>query len=160
MKIGLQVPSFTWPGGPARIAGTLAQIARAAEDTGFHSLWVMDHFFQISMVGPPEQDMLEGYSALGYLAAVTRRIKLGTMVTGVIYRYPGILVKSATTLDVLSGGRIYFGIGAAWNEQESKGLGVPFPSLGVRFELLEEALQIAKQMWSGSDAPYRGKHNQ
>jgi F420-dependent oxidoreductase-like protein len=160
VKIGLQVPSFTWPGGPARIAGTLAEIARAADDTGFHSLWVMDHFFQISMVGPPEQDMLEGYSALGYLAAVTRKIKLGTMVTGVIYRYPGILVKAATTLDVLSGGRMYFGIGAAWNEQESKGLGVPFPPLGVRFELLEEALQIAKQMWSGSDAAYRGKHNQ
>jgi F420-dependent oxidoreductase-like protein len=160
MKIGLQVPSFTWPGGPARIPDTLAEIARAADDTGFHSLWVMDHFFQISMIGPPEQDMLEGYSTLGYLAAVTRKIKLGTMVTGVIYRYPGILVKSATTLDVLSGGRMYFGIGAAWNEQESKGLGVPFPPLGVRFELLEEALQIVKQMWSGSDAPYRGKHNQ
>jgi len=160
MKIGLQVASFTWPGGPARIAGTLAQIARAADDTGFHSLWVMDHFFQIGMLGPPEQDMLEGYSTLGYLAAVTRKIKLGTMVTGVIYRYPGILVKSVTTLDVLSGGRMYFGIGAAWNEQESKGLGVPFPPLGVRFELLEEALQIAKQMWSGSEAPYRGKHNQ
>ncbi len=160
MKIGLQVPSFTWPGGPARIPDTLAEIARAADDTGFHSLWVMDHFFQISMIGPPEQDMLEGYSTLGYLAAVTRKIKLGTMVTGVIYRYPGLLVKSATTLDVLSGGRMYFGIGAAWNEQESKGLGVPFPPLGVRFELLEEALQIVKQMWSGSDAPYRGKHNQ
>jgi len=160
MKIGLQLPSFTWPGGPARIAATLAEIARGADDTGFHSLWVMDHFFQISMIGPPEQDMLEGYSTLGYLAAVTRKIKLGTMVTGVIYRYPGILVKAATTLDVLSGGRMYFGIGAAWNEQESKGLGVPFPPLGVRFELLEEALQIAKQMWSGSDAPYRGKHNQ
>ena len=160
MKIGLQLPSFTWPGGPARIAATLAEIGRGADDTGFHSLWVMDHFFQISMIGPPEQDMLEGYSTLGYLAAVTRKIKLGTMVTGVIYRYPGILVKAATTLDVLSGGRMYFGIGAAWNEQESKGLGVPFPPLGVRFELLEEALQIVKQMWSGSDAAYRGKHNQ
>jgi len=160
MKIGLQLPSFTWPGGPARIAATLAQIARGADDAGFHSLWVMDHFFQIGMIGPPEHDMLEGYSTLGYLAAVTRKIKLGTMVTGVIYRYPGILVKSATTLDVLSGGRMYFGIGAAWNEQESKGLGVPFPPLGVRFELLEEALQIVKQMWSGSDAAYRGKHNQ
>jgi F420-dependent oxidoreductase-like protein len=160
MKIGLQLPSFTWPGGPARIAATLAQIARGADDAGFHSLWVMDHFFQIGMIGPPEHDMLEGYSTLGYLAAVTRKIKLGTMVTGVIYRYPGILVKSATTLDVLSGGRMYFGIGAAWNEQESKGLGVPFPPLGVRFELLEEALQIVKLMWSGSDAAYRGKHNQ
>jgi F420-dependent oxidoreductase-like protein len=160
MKIGLQVPNFTWPGGPPRIGGTLSQIARAADDAGFHSLWVMDHFFQIGMVGPPEHEMLEGYSTLGYLAAVTRKVRLGTLVTGVVYRYPGILVKSATTLDVLSGGRSYFGIGAAWNEQESKGLGVPFPPLKVRFELLEEALQIAKQMWSGNESPYRGKHNQ
>jgi F420-dependent oxidoreductase-like protein len=160
MKIGLQVPSFTWPGGASKIAGTLAQIAGTADAAGFDSLWVMDHFFQISMVGPPEQEMLEGYAALGYLAGVTKNIKLGTMVTGVIYRYPGILVKSATTLDVLSNGRAYLGIGAAWNEQESKGLGVPFPPLGVRFEMLEEALQIAKQMWSAGDGPYRGKHYQ
>lgn len=160
MRIGLQVPNFTWPGGPARIAERLKDIARTAEEGGFYSLWVMDHFFQISMVGPPEHEMLEGYTTLGYLAAATRKLMLGTLVTGVVYRYPGILVKSATTLDVLSGGRTYFGIGAAWNEQESKGLGVPFPPLGVRFELLEEALQIAKQMWSGSDTSYRGKHNQ
>jgi F420-dependent oxidoreductase-like protein len=160
MKIGLQLPNFTWPGGPAQIARRLTDIARAADEGGFHSLWVMDHFFQISMVGPPEHDMLEGYTALGLLAAVTNKIKLGTMVTGVIYRYPGILVKAATTLDVLSGGRSYFGIGAAWNEQESRGLGVPFPPIAVRFELLEEALQIAQQMWSANDGPYRGKHNQ
>ena len=159
MKIGLQVPKFTWPGGPERIAATLAEIARSADDAGFYSLWVMDHFFQISMIGPPENDMLEGYTTLGYLAAITSRVKLGTMVTGVIYRYPGILVKSVTTLDVLSNGRAYFGIGAAWNEQEAKGLGTPFPPLGVRFELLEEALQIAKQMWSTNDGPYHGKHN-
>ena len=129
MKIGLQIPNFTWPGGPAQIPGTLAEIARVADDVGFYSLWVMDHFFQISMVGPYENDMLEGYNTLGYLAALTRRAKLGTMVTGVIYRYPGILVKTATSLDVLSGGRAYFGIGAAWNEREAKGLGVPFPRL-------------------------------
>jgi F420-dependent oxidoreductase-like protein len=104
--------------------------------------------------------MLEGYTTLGYLAAVTRKVRLGTLVTGVIYRYPGILVKSATTLDVLSGGRAYLGIGAAWNELEARGLGTPFPPLGVRFELLEEALQIAKQMWSANDGPYHGKHNQ
>lgn len=160
MKIGLQVPSFTWPGGPAVIAPKLAEIARAADDAGFYSLWVMDHFFQISMVGPAENDMLEGWCTLGYLAGVTRRVKLGTMVTGVIYRYPGILVKTVTTLDVLSGGRAYLGIGAAWNEEESKGLGIPFPPIGVRFELLEEALQIAKQMWSSNDGSYQGKHNQ
>jgi F420-dependent oxidoreductase-like protein len=160
MKIGLQLPNFTWPGGPAGLGARLADIARAADDAGFFSLWVMDHFFQISMIGPPENDMLEGYTTLGYLASLTRRVKLGTMVTGVIYRYPGILVKSVTTLDVLSGGRAYFGIGAAWNEQEARGLGTPFPPLGVRFELLEEALQITKQMWSGAEGPYHGKHNQ
>jgi F420-dependent oxidoreductase-like protein len=160
MRIGLQIPSFTWPGGAAAIPGTLARIATTAEAAGFHSVWVMDHFFQISQVGPPEQEMLEGYSALSYLAGITRTVKLGTMVTGVIYRHPGILVKTVTTLDVLSGGRAYLGIGAAWNEQESKGLGVPFPPLGVRFEQLEETLQIARQMWSGSDAPYHDKHFQ
>ena len=160
MKIGLQLPNFTWPDGSARMAARLADVARAADEAGFHSLWVMDHFFQISMIGPPEHDMLEGYTTLGYLAALTRRVKLGTLVTGVVYRYPGILVKSATTLDVLSGGRAYFGIGAAWNEQESRGLGVPFPALGVRFEMLEETLQIAKQMWSADNGPYRGKHFQ
>lgn len=160
MKIGLQIPSFTWPGGPPQIGAQLAQIARVADDVGFYSVWLMDHFFQIQVVGPRENDMLEGYTALGYLAALTKRVKLGTLVTGVIYRHPGILVKIATTLDVLSNGRSYFGIGAAWNEQEAKGLGVPFPPLGVRFELLEEALQIAKQMWSGNNGPYHGKHNQ
>ena len=159
MKIGLQVPNFTWPGGAAQMAAKLAETARAADDAGFYSLWVMDHFFQIGMIGPPENDMLEGYTALGYLAAVTRKVKLGTMVTGVIYRYPGILIKSVTTLDVLSNGRAYFAIGAAWNEKEAKGLGTPFPPLGVRFELLEEALQIAKQMWSGDNGAYIGKHN-
>ncbi len=159
MKIGLQIPNFTWPGGPAQIPNKLAQIARVADDAGFYSLWVMDHFFQISMVGPAEHDMLESYNTLGFLAALTKKVRLGTMATGVIYRYPGILVKTVTTLDVLSGGRAYFAIGAAWNEQEAKGLGTPFPPLGVRFELLEEALQIAKQMWSANDGPYHGKHN-
>jgi F420-dependent oxidoreductase-like protein len=159
MKIGLQVPNFTWPGGPAQIPGKLAEIARAADSAGFYSLWVMDHFFQISMVGPPEAEMLECYTALGLLAAHTTRVKLGALVTGVVYRYPGILVKSVTTLDVLSGGRAYFGIGAAWNEQEAKGLGVPFPPIAVRFELLEEALRITRQMWSADNGAYRGKHN-
>src|SRR5580658_1717835 len=159
MRLGLQLPNFTWPGGASAIAPKLAEIARAADDAGFYSLWVMDHFFQIGMIGPPENDMLEGYTTLGYLAGCTRRVKLGTMATGVIYRYPGILVKTATTLDVLSGGRSYFAIGAAWFEREARSLGVPFPPIGVRFELLEEALQIAKQMWSADNGAYRGKHN-
>ncbi|HEX4505623.1 MAG TPA: LLM class F420-dependent oxidoreductase [Alphaproteobacteria bacterium] len=158
MKIGLQIPNFTWGTGPGRIGGTLADIARAAEMAGFASIWVMDHFFQIPPVGPPETDMLEGYSALSYLAAVTSKVKLGTMATGVVYRHPGILVKTATTVDVLSGGRAYLGIGAAWFEREALGLGTPFPPLSDRFEMLEEALRIAKQMWSNDDGAYKGKH--
>ena len=160
MKIGLQIPNFTWPGGPAAMGSTLERIARVADEVGFYSLWVMDHFFQIRSIGPHDHDMLKGYTTLGYLAALTHRVKLGTMATGVIYRYPGVLIKTVTTLDVLSAGRAYFGIGAGWNEQESRGLGVPFPSLRERFELLEEALQIAKQMWSANDGPYQGRHNQ
>jgi alkanesulfonate monooxygenase SsuD/methylene tetrahydromethanopterin reductase-like flavin-dependent oxidoreductase (luciferase family) len=109
MKIGLQIPNFTWAPGPARIGGTLEDIARTAEAAGFCSLWVMDHFFQIPPVGPAETDMLEGYSTLSYLAAVTSKVRLGTMATGVVYRHPGILVKTVTTLDVLSGGRAYMG---------------------------------------------------
>ncbi|MDQ2808304.1 MAG: LLM class F420-dependent oxidoreductase [Chloroflexota bacterium] len=159
MRIGLQIPVFKWPGGDAALGSTLARIAREAEAAGFYSLWVMDHFFQIQMVGPAEDPMLEGYSALSFMAGVTQTVKLGTMVTGVTYRYPGLLVKTATTLDVLSGGRAYLGIGAAWNEEEHKGLGVPFPPLKERFELLEDALQLAHQMWSDkNDAPFDGKH--
>jgi F420-dependent oxidoreductase-like protein len=160
MHLGLQVPSFTWPGSPQSIGSTFSRIARNAEQSGLASLWVMDHFFQIEMVGPPEHEMLEGYSALAFAAGVTDRIKLGTMVTGVTYRHPGLLVKTVTTLDVLSGGRAYFGVGAAWNEQEHRGLGVPFPPLAERFERLEEALQIAHQMWRGDESPYQGRHYQ
>jgi F420-dependent oxidoreductase-like protein len=158
MKIGLQVPSFTWPLGTPHIAAKLAEIARVADDTGFHSLWVMDHFFQIHVIGPPENDMLECYTTLGYLAGVTRRIQLGPMAVGVVYRHPGVLVKAATTLDVLSGGRSCFAIGAAWFEGEARGLGVPFPPIAERFERLEETLRIAKQMWSSRDEPFHGKH--
>ncbi len=158
MRIGLQIPNLTWPGGPGELGAKLAEIARTADDAGFYSVWMMDHFFQIPIVGPAEMDMLEGYSGLSYMAGVTSRVKLGTMVTGVTYRRPGILVKTATTLDVLSGGRAYLGIGAAWFDREHVGLGVPFPPLGERFERLEEALQIAKQMWSGEVGPYIGTH--
>ena len=158
MRIGLQVPRFTWPDGNGDIGPRLAEIGRTADEAGFASLWVMDHFFQISVVGEAEEPMLEGYSALSYLAGVTENAKLGTLVTGVHYRYPGILVKTATTLDVLSGGRAYLGIGAGWYERESLGLGVPFPSTSERFARLEEALQIANQMWSGEVKPYEGNH--
>ncbi len=159
MKIGLQVPSFTFPGGTAVIGPTLAEIARTADEAGFSSLWVMDHFFQIRGVGKPEEPMLESYSALNFMAAHTKKVRLGAMVTGVIYRYPGLLVKAVSTLDVLSGGRAYLGIGAAWNEEESRGLGFRFPPVKERFERLEEALQIALQMWSGKEDAYSGRHN-
>ncbi|HLX58109.1 MAG TPA: LLM class F420-dependent oxidoreductase [Ktedonobacteraceae bacterium] len=160
MRLGLQVPNFTWPGGQEQLGDTFGLIAERAERAGMYSLWVMDHFFQIRSVGPSENEMLEGYSALAFAAGRTNRIKLGTMVTGVTYRHPGILVKTVTTLDVLSHGRAYLGIGAAWNEEEHRGLGVPFPPLAERFERLEETLQIAHQMWAGNDAPYEGKHYQ
>ena len=160
MRIGLQIPRFTWPEGTASIGPKLADIGRTADEAGFASIWVMDHFFQIEVVGDVEEPMLEGYSALSYLAAVTEKVRLGTLVTGVHYRYPGLLVKTATTLDVISGGRAYLGIGAGWNERESRGLGVPFPSTRERFERLEEALQIAQQMWSGKVGSYEGEHYQ
>ena len=161
MKIGLSLVDFTWPAGPAKIGQTIAEIARSADQAGFDSLWVMDHFWQIRMNGPEHHEMLEGYSALAYMAALTSKVKLGTMVTGAIYRYPGVLAKTVSTLDVLSGGRAWLGIGAAWNEDESHGLGIPFPPLKERFERLEETLQICLQMWEGkrgSEKPYHGTH--
>jgi len=158
MRIGLQVPSFTWPGGAALLGAKFAEIARSADDAGFASFWVMDHFFQIPMVGPAEQEMLESYSALSFAAGVTQRVALGAMVTGVTYRHPGVLVKTVTTLDVLSRGRAYLGVGAAWFDREHAGLGVPFPALSERFERLEETLRIAHQMWSPSNAAFSGKH--
>jgi F420-dependent oxidoreductase-like protein len=161
VKLGIQIPSFTWPGGNAAIGPTLARVARQADDVGVDSIWVMDHFFQIRGVGPAEQPMLEGWTALGFLAANTSRARLGLMVGGVHYRYPGLWVKAATTLDVLSGGRAWLGIGAAWNEEESRGLGFPFPPLGERFEMLDETLQIARQMWEGergTEGRFDGRH--
>jgi len=149
VKFGLQINQFTWPGGAVGIGPTLARVARTADEAGFDSIWVMDHFFQIRGLGPPEAPMLEGQTALGFLAAHTERARLGLLVGGVHYRAPGLWIKATTTLDVLSGGRAWFGIGAAWNEHESKGLGFAFPPLRERFELLEETLQMAHAMWSG-----------
>jgi F420-dependent oxidoreductase-like protein len=155
----LQIPDFTGPGA-ARLGADLATVARTADDAGFEFISVMDHFFQIGAVGPPEHDMLEAYTTLGYLAACTSRAKLVTLVTGAVYRHPGILAKIVSTLDVLSGGRAWLGIGAAWNEEESKGLGIPFPPVAERFERLEETLQICLQMWRGDESPYQGVHYQ
>jgi F420-dependent oxidoreductase-like protein len=163
VKIGLQISSFTWPGGDAEIGPTLARIAETADGIGVDSLWVMDHFYQIRGVGRPEEPMLEGWSALNFMAAHSKKATLGLMVGGVHYRQAALWAKAATTLDVLSGGRGYLGIGAAWNEEESHGLGFPMPPLGVRFEMLEETLQICHQMWQGehgSEKPFEGKHYQ
>ena len=158
MKLGLQQSNFTWGTRPEQIGPTFARIARDADQAGLASLWVMDHFFQISMIGPTENEMIEGYSALAYAAGITEQITLGTLVTGVTYRHPGLLVKTVTSLDVLSGGRAWLGIGAAWNEEEHRGLGVPYPSTSERFERLEETLRIAHQMWSGDESPFEGEH--
>jgi F420-dependent oxidoreductase-like protein len=158
MKVGLQIPYFTWAGGPPELGTKLAEIAATADAAGFDSIWVMDHYFQIPFVGPVELEMLEAYTALGFIAAHTKKATLGTMVTGVTYRHPGILVKQVTTLDVLSGGRAWLGIGAAWFDREHAGLGVPFPPLKERFQRLEDALQIAHQMWGEGNGPFEGKH--
>src|SRR5215470_18084597 len=160
MRVGLQIPDFTWPGGPASLGVDLAAVARTADDAGFEFISVMDHFFQIPVVGPADREMLEAYTTLAYLAGCTSRAKLVTLVTGAIYRHPGVLAKIVTTLDVLSAGRAWLGIGAAWNEEESRGLGIPFPPVAERFERLEETLQICLQMWRGDESPYRGQHYQ
>jgi F420-dependent oxidoreductase-like protein len=163
MKIGLQVYHFNWPGHPDNIGAKLKEIATKADEAGFASLWFMDHFFQIDRegFGVPEDPMLEGYTTLAFLAAVTKRIRLGLMVTGNYHRYPGVLLKIITTLDVLSGGRANLGIGAGWCEREAKGLGIPFPEPPrERLQRLEETLQITHHMWSGDTSPFIGKYYQ
>ena len=160
MKIGLQIPDFSTPRGPEALGRELGIVARTADDAGFEYIAVMDHFFQIPVAGPAEKEMLEAYTTLGYLAALTSRAALVTLVTGTVYREPGILAKIVTTLDVLSNGRAWLGIGAAWNEEESRGLGIPFPPVAERFERLEETLQICLQMWRGNEKPYQGRHYQ
>jgi F420-dependent oxidoreductase-like protein len=162
MKLGLQIDSFTWPGGPEAIGPTLARVVRAADDAGFDSIWVMDHFFQIRGVGAVTEPMLEGLTTLGFMAAHTSRARLGLMVGGVHYRNAALWAKATTTLDVLSGGRAWLGIGAAWNQEESNGLGFPFPPLGERFELLEDTLRFVHEMWTGergTEGRFDGRHH-
>jgi F420-dependent oxidoreductase-like protein len=160
VRFGLQVYSFTWPGGPEAIGPTLARVVRSADDAGFDSIWVMDHFWQIGTPGSETEPMLEGWTALGFMAAHTQRARLGLMVGGVHYRNPGLWVKAATTLDVLSGGRAWLGLGAGWNQAESVGLGFPFPETKTRFEMLEDTLQIAHHMFDGdrgSETRFEGR---
>jgi alkanesulfonate monooxygenase len=158
MELGLHIADFTWNGGVPALGQTLARHARNAEAAGITRITVMDHFWQIRGVGPAEHEMLEAYTALGFLAAHTEKALLHTLVTGVIYREPGLLAKQISTLDVLSGGRAGLGIGAAWNAEESRGLGFAFPPTAERFERLEETIQICLQMWSETEAPFDGKH--
>ena len=160
MELALHVANFTWTSGPTQLGASLARLAKATEDAGFAAITVMDHLWQIGVVGPPEEEMLEAYTTLGFLAAHTERVRLHALVTAVTYRSPGLLAKIVSTLDVLSGGRGVLGIGAAWNDEEASGLGLDFPPTAERFERLEETLQICLQMWSGSDAPYEGAHYQ
>lgn len=160
MNIGLQIPSFKYPGGTAAIRPKLKEIVTTAEESGFYSLWVMDHYYQIKgLFGEAYTDpMLESYTTLGYFAGLTEKAYLGVLVAGVIYRYPSVLMKMINTLDILSGGRTYFGIGAAWYEEEAKGYGIPYLSTSERFEQLEDNLKLAKALWSSEETPFAGKH--
>jgi F420-dependent oxidoreductase-like protein len=160
MQLGIHFVNFSLRGGPTSIASTLTETARIAEEGGATVFTVMDHWFQMEQMASASDPMLEGYTTLGFLAGQTRRLRLGLLVTGVTYRHPGLLAKTVTTLDVLSGGRAQLGIGAAWYEREHRGLGVPYPPVAERFERLEETLQICLQMWSDDDGPYRGRHYQ
>jgi F420-dependent oxidoreductase-like protein len=160
MRLGLHYWNYSTPSDPARMAGTLAETARVAEQAGFSTFTVMDHYFQMEHAGSAAEPMLEAYTTLGYVAGLTERMTLGVLVTGVMYRHPGLLAKIVTTLDVLSGGRARLGIGASWYEREQRGLGVPVVPVAERFERLEETLQICLQMWSDDDGPYQGRHYQ
>jgi F420-dependent oxidoreductase-like protein len=160
MQLGLHVPIFAWEGGSDAMGQHLANVARAADEAGFAQITVMDHFFALGPDDAYRNPMLEAYTALGFIAACTSRIRVGSQVTGVTYRHPGVLIKQATTLNVLSKGRGFLGIGAAWFEKEHHAFGVAFPPLKERFERLEETLQIAHQAWSGDARPFRGKYYQ
>jgi F420-dependent oxidoreductase-like protein len=160
MRLGLHLVSFDFPEGDAAISRTLADVGRIAESSGVDNISCMDHWFQLGFLGPAEGNMLEGYTTLGYLAALTERVDLQLLVTGVTYRHPGLLAKIVSTLDVLSGGRAVLGLGAAWYEREHRGLGVSYPPLGERFERLEETLRIVRQMWSPENGPFEGRHYQ
>jgi F420-dependent oxidoreductase-like protein len=157
LRFGLQIPSFTWSGGPAELADRLGWIAESAEAAGFSSVWVMDHFLQIPVVGPEWHEMLDSYTTLGFLAGRTARVQLGTLVTGVTYRNAAHLAKIVATLDVLSGGRAVCGIGAAWFEREHLAYGWDFPPRRDRYALLEDALQLLRVMWGPGSPPFDGQ---
>jgi F420-dependent oxidoreductase-like protein len=160
MRLDLHYWNFSTPAEPETIGPTLTETARIADEAGIYAFTVMDHFFQMEGAGRAEEPMLEAYTTLGYVAAQTRSVKIGALVTAVMYRHPGMLAKIIATLDVLSGGRARLGIGASWYEREQRGLGIPVVPIPERFERLEEALQICRQMWSDDNGPYTGRHYQ
>lgn len=160
MRIGLQIPSFKYPGGASAIRPKLKEIVTTAEESDFYSLWVMDHYYQIkNLFGEDYNDpMMESYTTLGYFAGLTEKAMLGVLVTGVIYRHPSVLMKMVNTLDILSGGRAYLGIGAAWYEEEAEGFGIPYPDTSERFEWLEDNLKLAHALWESDEASFEGQH--
>jgi F420-dependent oxidoreductase-like protein len=159
MRLSLSITNYSWPAGPTALRDELTATARAADDAGLDTLWVADHLLQADPTSTPEAEMLEAYTTLGFLAAATRTIRLGTMVTGVTFRPPSLLVKAVTTLDVLSGGRAWLGVGAGYQEDEARAMDLPLPALGGRFERLEDTLRLARQMWAGDDSPFEGRHH-
>jgi F420-dependent oxidoreductase-like protein len=159
MRVSIAVTNYSWPGGPDRLGSELARVTRAADQAGVDTVWVVDHLLQADPTAPPEDtEMLEAYTTLGFLAAQTERVRLGTMVSGVTFRPPALLVKAVTTLDVLSGGRAWLGLGAGYHGEEAEAMGLPLPPVTERFQRLEETLRIAAQMWAGDDAPFEGRH--
>jgi F420-dependent oxidoreductase-like protein len=159
MRLSLSITNYSWPAGPTALRDELTATARAADDAGLDTLWVADHLLQADPTSTPEAEMLEAYTTLGFLAAATRTIRLGTMVTGVTFRPPSLLVKAVTTLDVLSGGRAWLGVGAGYQEDEAHAMDLPLPPVGERFERLEDTLRLARQMWAGDDSPFEGRHH-
>jgi F420-dependent oxidoreductase-like protein len=157
MEVGIHYIDFL-AGAPEQLGPKLAQTAKAAEDAGATMFTLADHFFQMEQLAPADDPFLEGYTSMGFLAGQTTKIELTLLVTGVTYRYPGVLAKTVTTLDVLSQGRSMLGLGAAWYQREHLALGVPYPPVRERFEMMEETLRICLQMWSDNNGPFEGKH--
>jgi F420-dependent oxidoreductase-like protein len=157
MRVSVNVTNYSWPGGSASLRTELAAVARDADDAGLDTLWVSDHLIQADPTSrPSDTEMLEAYTTLGYLAAVTQRIRLGTMVSAVTYRHLAVLVKAVTTLDVLSGGRAWFGVGAGYLEREAHEMGLVLPPIAERFDWLDDALRLATQMWAGDESAFAG----
>ena len=158
MRVSISVTNYSWPGGPAEVADRLGEVAQAADDTGLDTLWLADHLLQADPSSRPTEPMLEAYLTLGFLAARTRRVRLGAMVSAVSFRAPSLLIKAVTSLDVLSGGRAWLGVGAGYQADEAAAMGLALPPTRERFELLEETLQLAQRMWRGDASPFRGRH--